>query len=341
LAFFPKDLLQLAQDSSYSLKVGLISRVTRLRLYVRTTMTQKSRYMMTYLLLLANLVVDEDIDGIMMFLNDDDDMDLFLRTRKYLLESLSSNNVSCGDVKSPSSISIYGQSVDNNFDKINAFTLQNRSLDFGDMKKQNRLFIICEPDNIYCADSSSANVLEAVQGICLHASLRSVPVVLINPNLVATSWNDYRAQTPMLLTDFQDVYIIRDDYLRLNRKNRWCGLIYRYTVGMELFVLDDHVVDQSRYTSCSSGSFVRIISIKDGEDVDIHAVMRTTLMMYFPRFINSRLAKEHMNPGTGERSEIESSVEDENIVDDNFDANSRIDCKLNARYSWRNIKPRP
>lgn len=339
LSFFPKDLYELAQDSSFSIKVALMGRISRLRIDIQTFLTRKSRHMMTYLLLLANSIIDDDIQSIWMFVNDEEDALRCMHTRdQYLKAYKDLADLSLNDGSEPKRVSdninsisedILTYNMVNNLRRIRILSISDPSIDFGEIKKKNSLFMICEPDNIYSENISSVKMMEIVQRTCLHAALRSVPVVIINPNLISTAWSDHGAMAPMLLSDFHDIYIIRDDYYPLNRKNRWCGMIYRYTVGLELFVLDNHVIDFKTYTSSSQGTFVRIRSLKDGAHYDVGETIKETLTLYFPNFVNNRHAHEYMNPYTSQAASKSPVASTENF--------STVD--ENSKYSWRNIKP--
>jgi hypothetical protein len=99
-----------------------------------------------------------------------------------------------------------------------------------------RAMVIFQPDNVVQADRE-VNLLEEIQALCFHAALRGIPVVLINPSLMSTSWSDSGAQDALLLGDFAQAYFIRDDYLMIERR-RFCGVVQRAATGFDLFLLD-------------------------------------------------------------------------------------------------------
>lgn len=75
------------------------------------------------------------------------------------------------------------------------------------ISNKDKLFIIFRPSNRNYFESESSttckNNLEDVQAICFHSSLKKIPVVIIDPALVSTMWNQYGNQfSPMLLGDF-------------------------------------------------------------------------------------------------------------------------------------------
>jgi hypothetical protein len=100
------------------------------------------------------------------------------------------------------------------------------------LKKNDRLIIVCNPNNVIVSSSNEAsaiiptNIPEVVQSLCFHSALRNIPIVIINPNLMATAWNDYGAREPSLLKDLAQVYSISDEYYMFG-KDSFCGLIQR------------------------------------------------------------------------------------------------------------------
>ena len=102
--------------------------------------------------------------------------------------------------------------------------------------RDHSLVLIDRPDNIN-TEEQTGTFLESVENICFSAALDSVPVVLINPNLIATAWTSLGPQPPFLLSDFAQVYFCCDDYFRLIKKDEWCGLVQRASSGLDLFVL--------------------------------------------------------------------------------------------------------
>ena len=71
----------------------------------------------------------------------------------------------------------------------------------------------------------------------LIGALRNLPVVLINPMLISTAWNDFGARSPLLLGDFAQVYYICDEFLSMSDE-KFCGVIQRASAGVDLYVLE-------------------------------------------------------------------------------------------------------
>lgn len=81
-------------------------------------------------------------------------------------------------------------------------------------------------------------MLEDVQAICFQSALKGIPVLLINPVLISTSYSTFGSTTSMLLGDFIQAYFIRDDYVMLAQSGRCCGLVRRLTAGCDLYLLE-------------------------------------------------------------------------------------------------------
>jgi hypothetical protein len=105
------------------------------------------------------------------------------------------------------------------------------------LHKDDKLIIMFNPNNIIVSGNTSIDILDEVQALSFHGALRNIPVVIINPNLIATAWNDYGARTPLLLSDFVQAYFICDDYAMLS-KEKFCGVIKRASAGTDLFILN-------------------------------------------------------------------------------------------------------
>jgi hypothetical protein len=122
--------------------------------------------------------------------------------------------------------------------------------------RSNCCYLIFNPDNVI---STRRELLEDIQAICFHAALREVPVIMINPNLIATAWNDFGFRSPLLIADFAQAYFACDDLFMLNHKEEWLGLVQRAQSGVDLFRLSTF-----RLKSKSPKSYARIESWSDG-----------------------------------------------------------------------------
>jgi hypothetical protein len=103
-----------------------------------------------------------------------------------------------------------------------------------EIDKNDGVFIIYNPDNLV---SNSVEILEAVEAICFNSALKNIPVLITNPTLIATAWNDYGPRSPLLLSDFAQVYFICDNLFMMTKRDEWCGVVQRAHSGTDLFIL--------------------------------------------------------------------------------------------------------
>ena len=209
--FFPKDVEELAKDASFSIQLALIGRMNRMRVDIRSKILSKQKFIISWILLTAQLLLNQEFTNIHVFMDNKYDLDKC----NMILKSIN-NTVS---------------------NRIHISYIDGESI-----HSDSNLFLVFNPDNILNSyhskeGTSSANVLEECQSLCFHAALRSIPVVMINPMLIATSWNDVEPRAPLLLGDFAQVYYICDDYVMLSRTDHWFGIVQRVTTGIELFFL--------------------------------------------------------------------------------------------------------
>ena len=217
--FFPKDVEELAKDASFSIQLALIGRINRMRVDIRSKLLNKQKYIISWVLLTAQLLINQEFKSIQVFMDSKYD----LENCKIILKRI---NDTIGN-------------TENVFDRIRISYIDGESI-----HSDSNLFLVFNPDNISNnlspqaqGTTASLNVLEECQSLCFHAALRSIPVVMINPMLIATSWNDLEPRAPLLLGDFAQVYFICDDYVMLSRTDHWFGIVQRVTTGIELFFL--------------------------------------------------------------------------------------------------------
>ena len=272
--FFPRTLEELAYDTSFSIRVALLSRVSRIRVDLRMRLLSRERLMLRWLLLTCENLADDEINRIHLFVDGASNR----RKCAHLWEEMITDYC-----KNPSSGSISG--IKRFKQNITISTYNDESLD-----KNAKLIIIFKPDNIF---SETDDILDQVQAICFHGALRKIPTIIINPNLVATAWNNCGPRAPMLLSDFAQVYYACDDAMKLNRRDSWYGIIHRPSSGFEMFLLEGILSE-----SDSPESYKRISSWTKGSPKDINEIMAHGLLND-PNFIknienvrNSRLNRE-------------------------------------------------
>eukprot|EP01041_Mallomonas_annulata_P007607 gene7607-15584_t len=254
--FFPTSIEELAQDACFATRVALISQVTRIRVDVRMRIINRDRYLFKWLLLLAHSLCDEEFTQIRVFVDKKEDCD---RCNIIWDEMVDENNKLHTKSKRKQERNKVGISLTSDI-----------NLDVSD-----KLIIIYNPDNVY---QDSPNLLDEVQALCFHGALREIPIILINPNLVATAWNDFGAQSPLLLSDFSQVYYACDDYFMLNRKDQWCGIVQRAASGFDLFVLEGLFPGHIK-----PDTYTRVQSWSDGLPDDIHGTL-SRLILADPKF---------------------------------------------------------
>lgn len=217
--FFPKDVEELAKDASFSIQLALIGRINRMRVDIRSKLLNKQKYIISWVLLTAQLLINQEFKSIHVFMDSKYDLENCKIILKRINDTIGNN--------------------ENIFDRIRISHIDGESI-----HSDSNLFLVFNPDNILNnlspqaqGTTASLNVLEECQSLCFHAALRSIPVVMINPMLIATSWNDLEPRAPLLLGDFTQVYFICDDYAMLSRTDHWFGIVQRVTTGIELFFL--------------------------------------------------------------------------------------------------------
>ena len=207
--FFPKTLEELAHDASFSIKIALISQISRVRVDVRLRLTNRDRFMLKWLVLLARDLLEspQDHSRVHVFIESDQD----ISSARNILEEMT---------------------------KTQEIDLRDRiifsNMNYVDLTKKDKLIIIYNPDNLL---SSRRELLEDVQAICFHGALKKIPVVMTNPILIATAWNDFGPRSPLLLSDFAQAYFCCDDLFMMSAHDQWCGVVQRASSGLDLFML--------------------------------------------------------------------------------------------------------
>ena len=202
--FFPSTVEELAYDVAFTTKIALINRIKRIRVDVRMRLTSRDRYMLKWLLLTSiNLLDDSDDDSnVHVFIDKTVDV---MRCQEIWREIVNNSTMSAhtpthhstSTSSSTSTSDIHNAVVDiKDSDRINQEIKEKKDY----LKKLNKIHIspisdvhlrdtdsilvIFNPDNMHTCEHP--DLLEDVQALCFHAALRKIPVVLINPQLMAT-----------------------------------------------------------------------------------------------------------------------------------------------------------
>ena len=93
-------------------------------------------------------------------------------------------------------------------------------------------------------------------------------MVMINPSLIATAWNDFGPRSPLLVSDFAQAYFACDDLFMMTKKDDWIGVVQRASSGMDLFRLTGLMPGTKAPTE-----FSRIESWPDGLPDNLRSVI--------------------------------------------------------------------
>lgn len=158
--FFPGDIEELAQDSSFTVKLALICNFKRVRIDIRMRLYREGRNRHEWLLLTATKMLDDEFSCVKIFFTTDAEM---ISCRSFWKE------MAC---------------------ELNDSTIQQR-IKFGSLTDDSsscddaQLYFIFNPDNVSSKDGTT--ILDTIQGICFRAALRNAPVVMIDPILIVST----------------------------------------------------------------------------------------------------------------------------------------------------------
>lgn len=201
--FFPSTIEELAYDVAFTTKIALINRIKRIRVDIRLRLTSRDRYMLKWLLLTSiNLLDDNDADSnVHIFIDKSPDVgrcqellvDL-IRNSTSILSSLASADMnewpsSDEDVERKQFETIIREKKEqqdylNKLSKVHISSISDVHL-----RDSDSILVIFNPDNMHSCEHP--DLLEDVQALCFHAALRKIPVILINPQLMATGKKHY------------------------------------------------------------------------------------------------------------------------------------------------------
>eukprot|EP01038_Epipyxis_sp_PR26KG_P009089 gene9089-12259_t len=317
--FFPKTTEELAQDVAFSTKIGLISSIKRLRVDIKCRLIAKDRLFFEWLFYFVSKLFDEKLSTIHVYIDKKYSME-YCKTIAQTINNLTiidflDDKIVChvsthnkfNFERNSNSNSNDNDNIDHDIEKLNSrFIISYTTNEY--IYNDDEMYIIFCPDNIKVINDSESDLLESVQTICFHGALRCVPVLMINPLLIATAWNNYGARTPLLLGDFAQIYYICDDYFMLTSKDRWVGVIQRAATGFDLFDLEG-----LNPSSNTPSKYKRVKSWPDGMPND----MRTFLARYLlkePTFIannNNDNNNKHSNNHSND-NRIESYIHEQN-----------------------------
>jgi hypothetical protein len=230
--FFPSTVEELAYDVAFATKIAMINRIKRIRVDIRLRLTSRDRYMLKWLLMTSiNLLDDDDSDSnVHVFIDKSADVlrcqDIWSEIVKNCTDSdsamgnfgwLNTEPVSELDMEKKNKEMKEKKILLNKLSKIHISPISDVHL-----QEKDSVLVIFNPDNMHSCEHP--DLLEDVQALCFHAALRNIPVVLINPQLIATG-NIYHSSAlcvtrTSLITPSMDVsflsfyfYSLLDDIL--------------------------------------------------------------------------------------------------------------------------------
>ena len=112
---------------------------------------------------------------------------------------------------------------------MNPYIVRIDSLGVGGVVEDDELVMIVRPCNL---GLGSVGKMEAFEEICCVAARQSIPVALLNEELVTFSQVDGSWLTPMILRDFETVYWVDPNYYR---RLGLCGVLRRYPRVWEVY----------------------------------------------------------------------------------------------------------
>ena len=174
--FFPSTLEELANDVAFAAKVAIVSQILRIRVDVRLRITSRGhRFMLKWLLLMAVNLLDDEYQTVRIYLDNTEDV---RRCREIWGELVSNVTATVGPTGSDGVPLDY----DRFRDKIQITLL----CDLGTALDKGTVCLVFNPDNTRAGELP--NLLEDVQALCFHAAWNKLPVILVNPVLLATAW---------------------------------------------------------------------------------------------------------------------------------------------------------
>ena len=252
-SFFPRSLEELATDTADSTQVGLINSMKRMRIDIRMRLVRREKNMLKWLVLTCSKLVDSEFKFIHIFLEDRKDLDMCNEFWKDIVNYRKKQNDTIDTKNELKQMSF--SSIDDSYFR--------EELD-------NQIVVIFNPDNII--EGSNPNLLDNVQCLCFKAALKRIPVIMINPELIAHAWNNVGPRPPLLLGDFPQIYFACDDYFAMPTKHQWAGIVTRAGTGTDLFLLNGLSPGKQ-----SPNDFICVNSWSEGLPDDIRGALVTLL----------------------------------------------------------------
>ena len=210
--FFPSTVEELAYDVAFTTKIALVNRLQRIRVDVRMRLTNRDRYMLKWLILTSvNLLDDNEAESnVHIFIDKSCDV---IRCQEIWSEIVRNNTAPIEgphDWMSRTEVDVAEwekiEKAKNDqlvyLNKLNRVHIS--PISDVHLRDSDSTLVIFNPDNMHSCEHP--DLLEDVQALCFHAALRKIPVILINPQLMATGMS--RCLTVYISALCLDVHVL-------------------------------------------------------------------------------------------------------------------------------------
>lgn len=218
--FFPLSIEELAQDISYNIKMATSRQLSRIRIDTSVSYSDTYRHDIKFLILLVSELLDNKFLHIRIFIDED-----IIPYCQSMVQCLSLT------------------------DRIHISGITQANQNY---HENDSLYIVFQPNNILYRTHN-----DDVQLIAFRSAINRVPIVLVNPQLVSSSWSGNGVPPSFLVADFYQTYYICDRFMRVPKVGQFYGLKYQLFNGAELYSLQDPYVNGSK-TGKTSRQFTRL-----------------------------------------------------------------------------------
>jgi hypothetical protein len=257
LPFFPRNIEELASDITYCIKVGLMRRYSRMRIDVRFDGIEQPSDSLDWLFHMIADIYDEKMNHIHLFMHNTYNHLPIEKHWKEVMKQIPSEKKKIRRRLRISSL-----------DKDTA------------IYDRDEMIIIFEPINLI--DGNVGQLLDNIQSICLRAAMRSLPILMINPQLITFNMERQATFEPFLLGDFVNIYRLNDRHVELDHRQR-LTMVRRLGAAVELYHMKyAHKSDNDKNHSTNT-VISRIKSFDDGFPEEVSSII-SRMMLEDPSF---------------------------------------------------------
>lgn len=218
--YFPTSVNQLADDTVYSIKVGLMRKLSRILVVANTKVLDDLDFMLAWLMKIALQLVEIEESQVRIFVDPKYTQDKCQQILKSLNVGVDTDPKRSARMR-----------------KIKISPMNSPGL----VEDKDSIVIVFNPSNNgYLSYDQSADVLDNIQGICFNAGIRSIPIIMINPDIMAYPLqHEGQPFRPLILNDFRRVYQLHDNIvtLRDQKSSEWFGFVFRLSESFDLFFM--------------------------------------------------------------------------------------------------------